>query len=562
MRRLGDPPKTTTLDKPATNSWFATVSERFGKYSGPNDPTLAEIPENQWIVYENTSSGIVGLWLNDNGVLKHGVISVFGGGSVTSVSVVTANGLAGSVATATTTPAITLSTTVTGMVKGNGTALSAAVAGTDFMLPNSAIVAATKTKITYDIRGLVTAGADATTADIADSSNKRYVTDANLVVINNTSGLNSGDQTNITGNAGTVTVANEATDATCFPLFATATSGSLSPKTNANLTFDSSTGRITLVAPVLGTPTSGNLANCTFPTLNQNTTGSAAKWTTPRAIYGNNVDGSADVTGPVTVAFGGTGRATSTTAYGLLAAGTTATGAHQTLAAGATTEVLVGGGAAALPVWTTATGSGAPVRATAPSMSTPTVTDTLIVTNNAPSIRVIEEDQAANSKRNVIASSGGGIIIQEQDDAGSATRNVLVVTRGGVLTFGGNMTTAGTILTTNGGVGYGTGAGGAVAQATNRTTGVTINKISGSITLFSQTNTAISQATAQSFTVTNSAVAATDVVIVNQKSGTDKYEIFVTNVSGGSFQITNYAVAGTTNEAPVFNFAVIKAVAS
>lgn len=73
----------------------------------------------------------------------------------------------------------------------------------------------------------------------------------------------------------------------------------------------------------------------------------------------------------VTVAQGGTGRNTSTTAYGLLAAGTTATGAHQTLAAGATTEILVGGGTSALPVWTTATGSGAPVRATSPTLVTP-----------------------------------------------------------------------------------------------------------------------------------------------------------------------------------------------
>jgi hypothetical protein len=32
----------------------------------------------------------------------------------------------------------------------------------------------------------------------------------------------------------------------------------------------------TLVTPALGTPASGNLANCTFPTLNQNTTGTAA----------------------------------------------------------------------------------------------------------------------------------------------------------------------------------------------------------------------------------------------------------------------------------------------
>jgi hypothetical protein len=36
----------------------------------------------------------------------------------------------------------------------------------------------------------------------------------------------------------------------------------------------------TLVTPALGTPSSGNLANCTFPTLNQSTTGNAATATT------------------------------------------------------------------------------------------------------------------------------------------------------------------------------------------------------------------------------------------------------------------------------------------
>lgn len=60
---------------------------------------------------------------------------------------------------------------------------------------NAAITGATKTKITYDANGFVTAGADATTADIADSSNKRYVTDADLVDIGNLSGTNTGDQT-------------------------------------------------------------------------------------------------------------------------------------------------------------------------------------------------------------------------------------------------------------------------------------------------------------------------------------------------------------------------------
>jgi hypothetical protein len=47
---------------------------------------------------------------------------------------------------------------------------------------NSSITGATKTKITYDSKGLVTAGADATTADIADSTDKRYVTDAQLAL--------------------------------------------------------------------------------------------------------------------------------------------------------------------------------------------------------------------------------------------------------------------------------------------------------------------------------------------------------------------------------------------
>lgn len=49
-----------------------------------------------------------------------------GSGTVTSVSVASANGFAGTVATATTTPAITISTSITGILSGNGTAISAA----------------------------------------------------------------------------------------------------------------------------------------------------------------------------------------------------------------------------------------------------------------------------------------------------------------------------------------------------------------------------------------------------------------------------------------------------
>jgi len=56
-------------------------------------------------------------------------------GTVESVAVASSNGFAGTVATSTTTPVITLSTSVSGVLKGNGTAISAATAGTDYQAP-------------------------------------------------------------------------------------------------------------------------------------------------------------------------------------------------------------------------------------------------------------------------------------------------------------------------------------------------------------------------------------------------------------------------------------------
>lgn len=105
------------------------------------------------------------------------------------------------------------------------------------------------------------------------------------------------------------------------------------------------------------------------------------------------------------------------------------------------------------------------------------------------------------------------------------------------------------------GVGYGFGAGGSVTQASSRTSSVTINAVCGAITLVS----AAGSSSYQTFTVTNSTVAATDVVVVNQKSGTDKYLTFVTGLTTGSFNITFATTGGTTTEQPIFNFAVIKA---
>ena len=105
------------------------------------------------------------------------------------------------------------------------------------------------------------------------------------------------------------------------------------------------------------------------------------------------------------------------------------------------------------------------------------------------------------------------------------------------------------------GIGYATGAGGAETQQTSRTTAVTINKTCGSITMFS----AAGSATAATFTVNNTTVGINDCIILNQRSGTNLYDLVVSAVAAGSFNITFRTTGGTATDAPVINFAVIKA---
>ena len=139
-------------------------------------------------------------------------------------------------------------------------------------------------------------------------------------------------------------------------------------------------------------------------------------------------------------------------------------------------------------------------------------------------------------------------------DAGDTPLNLSA----GALTCGAVAATGAVTSSGAAGIGYATGAGGTVTQATNRTTAVQVDDVCGSITMFS----AAGSATAASFTVNNSTVGQTDVVILNQRGGANLYDLNVTDVANGSFRITFRTTGGTATDAPVINFAVIKAVAA
>ncbi len=104
--------------------------------------------------------------------------------------------------------------------------------------------------------------------------------------------------------------------------------------------------------------------------------------------------------------------------------------------------------------------------------------------------------------------------------------------------------------------------GGTVTQLTNKGTGVTLSTNSGQITM---NGAALADDTEISFVVTNTNVAATDVVIVNHGSaGTmGAYVVQASNIGAGTFEISVKNVSGGgLSEAIVINFAVIKGASS
>lgn len=188
---------------------------------------------------------------------------------------------------------------------------------------------------------------------------------------------------------------------------------------------------------------------------------------------------------------------------------------------------------------------------------------------------------------NNVATTFSAIKMDVTDTASAAGSMLINLLVGGAARFqvtkAGNVTAAGTLAVTGAstltgaatfknaarsdsataGVGYATGAGGVVTQLTSKATGVTLDKICGTITM---DNATLAHQAAVAFTLTNSAIAATDVVVVSVKSGgtAGAYLVSAGAVTAGSCSITlfNCQTSGNLSEAVVLSFAVIKAVAA
>jgi hypothetical protein len=116
---------------------------------------------------------------------------------------------------------------------------------------------------------------------------------------------------------------------------------------------------------------------------------------------------------------------------------------------------------------------------------------------------------------------------------------------------------------TGAGIGYATGAGGTVSQLTDRTTGVTLSKLCGTITTQA---TSLAAGASVQFTVTNTTVAAGDVVVAAIQSGptNTSTSVHVVTVAAGSFKLelrNDHASVADTGAA-LINFAVLKSVAA
>jgi hypothetical protein len=106
--------------------------------------------------------------------------------------------------------------------------------------------------------------------------------------------------------------------------------------------------------------------------------------------------------------------------------------------------------------------------------------------------------------------------------------------------------------------GYIVGDGGTVAQSTSKSTAVTLNKRCGQITM---NGAALAAATTVNFTLTNSTIAATDLLVLNHVSGgtAGSYLLNAQAAAGSAVINVRNITTGSLSEALVIGFAVIKA---
>lgn len=115
------------------------------------------------------------------------------------------------------------------------------------------------------------------------------------------------------------------------------------------------------------------------------------------------------------------------------------------------------------------------------------------------------------------------------------------------------------LYTSGGSIGYATGGGGTVTQATSKSTGATLSKACGAITM---NNAALAAGTIVSFVLTNTLIAATDVMVLNHISGgtPGSYTLNARCAAGSATIDVRNNTAGSLGEAIVIQFALIKGV--
>lgn len=180
----------------------------------------------------------------------------------------------------------------------------------------------------------------------------------------------------------------------------------------------------------------------------------------------------------------------------------------------------------------------------------------------ASAVNYLGVGNSATGNPVILVSRGDDTNVGLTIDAKGSGTIVLAGTSTGGITLTTAVTAASSVKSTSAtaGVGYGTGAGGAVTQATSASTGVTLNTITGRITTVALTTAAGAE---EEFTVTNSAIAATDVVVVGTTyTGAGTPAVIVKGIAAGSFviNIMNLHDANALNAAVGINFAIIKGV--